>query len=411
MTIDQPVSREHRVQPGTGFAAQLTLLVALAFAIPAQLYLAIPLAGRIEVVFGVDASAAAWTGGAFSLAYAVGFLIFGPLSDRVGRKPVLVVGTLAMAVTTELVTLGHDLTAFAALRALQGFSAATFAPAALAYVADRVPGPRRPVALSLLTTGLLGAGLLGQVFGQFVAGRADWRWAFWPAGVVYALAAGVLWMLLDPVRPAAAQSWRQVLLTMGRLFGSRGPVAVFTAAITVFGGFVAMYAVINSHLRAVFGFDHDELLMVQAVGALGLAVGPLLTRVGVGKEPRFQATLGFLLAATGLSLAQASAVLVAVVAGSVVFVAGISLVVPGLVGTLRDLAPRAAGAAIAVNTFILFVGASLGQLLAAHAAYPLMLGLLTAAVLLAALVVATLACPPTRDPSHERRTRWTPVNL
>ncbi|MEU7203480.1 MFS transporter [Streptomyces sp. NPDC045470] len=388
----------HRRRPG--FSVQLALLVAMAFAIPAQLYLAIPIAGRVRTAYGVDAASAAWTGAAFSFAYAIGFLVFGPLSDRVGRRPVLAAGALATAVITAVTSAAPDFGWFLTGRVLQGFAAATFAPAALAYVTERAPAARRPVALSLLTTGLLGAGIAGQVFGQLMAEHADWRAAFWPAAIVYAVAAAILWRLLPPGSAGSAASAREVAKAASGLVRTKGPAAVFGSALTVFGSFVAFYAVLERELRETSGYDADQLLLVQAVGAVGLLAGPLVNRRFGAKGPRTLAVAGYLTAAAGLLLAllaQATALTGVLIGVSVIFVAGTGLIVPGLVGLLHELAPHARGTAGAVNTFVLFIGASAGQLAAAQLGYRPMLTVLLLATLVAGLTVAVLtrssSCP------------------
>ncbi|GAA2249687.1 MFS transporter [Streptomyces ruber] len=385
-------------QARTGFTVQLVALVAMAFAIPAQLYLAIPVAGGVQRAFGVSAAAAAWTGSAFSLAYAVGFLAFGPLSDRVGRRPVLAFGTLATAAATGAVAVSPGFGWFLAFRVVQGLAAAAFAPVALAYVAEHAPPARRAVALSFLTTGLLGAGVAGQVYGQAVADR--WRLAFWPAALVYAAAAVAFWLLLAPARGRSSASARGVAATLGGLLRHRGTVAVFASALTVFGSFVALYAALNAHLGATAGYDAAGLLGVQALGALGLVAGPVVNRLAGARGPRPLTVAGFVVASAGLLLAQVTAVPAVLLAGTVVFVGGISLVVPGLVGLLHRLVPDAAGAAVSFNTFVLFVGSSLGQLAAAHTGYRTVAAVSAAATLAAACGVAVCTRPPvTRRPS------------
>ncbi|MFC6066170.1 MFS transporter [Streptomyces ochraceiscleroticus] len=370
---------------------QLAALVVMAFAIPAQLYLAIPVAGGIQDAFEVSAGSAAWTGSAFSLAYAVGFLVFGPLSDRVGRRPVLAFGTLATAVATGAVALSPGFGWFLAFRVVQGLAAASFAPVALAHVAEYAPAARRALALSFLTTGLLGAGVAGQVFGQAVADR--WRLAFWPAALVYAVAAAAFWLLLPPAGGRPSTSMRGVVAAMGGLVRNRGAAAVFVSALTVFGSFVALYAALNAHLRSAAGYDAEDLLGVQALGALGLMTAPVVNRLAGTRGPRPLTVVGFSVASAGLLLAQVTAVPAVLLAGTVVFVGGISLVVPGLVGLLHTLAPQASGAAVSLNTFMLFVGSSLGQLAAAHTGYRPLLAALAVATLAAACATAALTRP------------------
>jgi MFS family permease len=77
----------------TPVLAPLAVLVSSALLVLSQLYLAIPLAPIIGEVLGRGGSAAAAAlGTTYALANGLGFLIFGPLSDRYGRKPILVPG-------------------------------------------------------------------------------------------------------------------------------------------------------------------------------------------------------------------------------------------------------------------------------------------------------------------------------
>jgi MFS family permease len=96
-------SRAPVVPVGGLTGVQVVPLVALALFVPAQLYLAIPLSPTFGEVFGVDDAAAVWAGSAFAIAYAVGFLVFGPLSDQVGYRPTLIAYTVGLVAAAVLV--------------------------------------------------------------------------------------------------------------------------------------------------------------------------------------------------------------------------------------------------------------------------------------------------------------------
>src|SRR5918995_1965519 len=150
--------------------APLAVLVSCALLVLGQLYLAITLAPVIrEVLEGSAEATAAALGTTYALAYGLGFMIFGPLSDRYGRKPILVPGMVVLAIATAGLAAAWSLPVVAVLRFVQGFVAASFAAAALAYVGEALPPRWRPTGIGAISTAFLTAGILGQVYAQAVA--------------------------------------------------------------------------------------------------------------------------------------------------------------------------------------------------------------------------------------------------
>lgn len=99
-----------------------------------------------------------------------GLILFGNLSDRVGRKPVLLLGLLLSAASATLFLFAGSLAPIYAGRVVSGLSAGIFTGTATAYVIDLAPGGRRRLAsfvavfanLGGLGTGTLLSGLIGQ---------------------------------------------------------------------------------------------------------------------------------------------------------------------------------------------------------------------------------------------------------
>src|SRR4029450_6076136 len=85
----------------------LIVLISCALLVLMQFYVAIPLVPVLGEAFGGgQPAAAAALGTTYGLAYALGFLIFGPLSDRYGRKQILVPGMAVLAIATAGLALG-----------------------------------------------------------------------------------------------------------------------------------------------------------------------------------------------------------------------------------------------------------------------------------------------------------------
>ena len=137
----QPPSPDHTPEyPAT--TSTVVFLVATALVVLTQLYLAIPLIAPVGRGLGGDATLALST--AFSLCYASGFLIWGPISDRYGRKKILLCGMTLLILTTACCAMAPNLPTLGVLRGLQGFSAASFAPSPWPTLPRRYRSPAAP---------------------------------------------------------------------------------------------------------------------------------------------------------------------------------------------------------------------------------------------------------------------------
>lgn len=341
--------------------APLTVLVSCALLVLIQLYLAIPLAPVVGEVLGGDGAPAALVT-AYSLAYALGFLIFGPLSDRYGRKAILVPGMAALAIATAALAAASSLPVMAILRGAQGLLAASFAAAALAYVGEALPPRWRSVGIGAISTAFLVAGIVGQVYAQAVALTLGWRWVFALAAPAFALATVALaTVLVEPARSGPPASLAQKYRELGALAVRRELVLPYAACCTVLLSFVAMYAALGPLLEIQFGLDESNVLLVRLAGLPAMALAPfagwLVGRLGAPPV----AVAGFVLAAAGLA-AQAVTVsaLWALVIASVVFVAGIATIVPSVIALVGGRGGSTRAGALGLCGLAIFVGASLG---------------------------------------------------
>ena len=185
MSPDQHPDVAHSPEPSSQSTARSTApvhpagssttatLVVTALLVLTQLYAAIPLLKPISAQLHGSATFALST--AFSLTYAAGFLIWGPVSDHYGRRRIMALALGILIVSTACCALAPSLPALAILRAVQGLSASGFAPVALAHLSEAPAPTRRARAIGAMSTSFLVAGIAGQVLASLVALHLGWR--------------------------------------------------------------------------------------------------------------------------------------------------------------------------------------------------------------------------------------------
>ncbi|UJP10953.1 MFS transporter [Microbacterium sp. KUDC0406] len=387
-------------RPASAFPATTAAVVALvvtALFVLTQLYAAIPLIAPISADLGGDSTFALST--AFSLSYAIGFLIWGPLADQYGHRRVLMIGLAALAATTLGTALSSTLPALGTLRALQGFTAASFAPVALAYLAEAVHPRRRPLAIGAMSTAFLVAGVAGQVLASTVALAIGWPWVFGLSGAILVVClGGVAVMLAEPQRPLRAGRLAQQFAALARVARMPRMLLLAVAHLTLLLGFVAMYTAVGPHVETL-GLDAAQVIWLRLAGLPGmfaaLAVGPLARRLGTDGVAR----LGFAIGAAGLvAEALLSASLVGIAATSLIYVVGVALAIPAMITLFGETAAPQRAGGMALNGFVLFLGASLGPLVAAIGVpFPALLSRLAGLALLAVLSLTVFARPRRDD--------------
>jgi DHA1 family multidrug resistance protein-like MFS transporter len=242
--------------------------------------------------------------------YAVMRLIFGPiwgsLSDRVGRKPILMIGVLGYGITMVGFGLATQLWMMFLARILAGALSSATAPTTMAYISDSTSEEDRGGGMGMLGA----AGGLGAIFGPAMGGLLAERslsLPFFVAAGMSVLALILIALLLPESLPRSDRSPRttdQPIFDLRAwwkaLFSPIGSLLVLVFLVT--GGLMIFYGVLGLYALERFGYGTDEvgaiftiLGLVSAIGQ-GLLVGPLTKRFG---DPMV-IKVGFLLSAAGL---------------------------------------------------------------------------------------------------------------
>lgn len=377
----------------------IALLAAACIPMVGQMYSVLALLGPMADDLGSTPHALTWVSTAFAIAYAVGFLAAGALCERFGPRATITWGLVATAATTALVAAAPTPETAIALRALQGLTTATLAPAAFAYVGEHIRPAHRPAAMTAVSGAALASAPVMQIAAQGIASVADWRAVFLAGAAAILAAAPAAWAVLH--RPQrAGRPLLGAFAAMPGLFLQPRLAALFAATATLLGGFVAVYTAVTIAGPPEIAGDDGALLVLRASALPAMVAVPLLA----GLLGRWSAGVR---AVAGLALAALSVLATAVVGGGavglgavlLVFTAAILVAAPALVQGIGEHAgPERRGMGTAMYAFSMFVGAGIGPQLAAGAAGLGFAGIamVVAGVLALGAILAALARRPAR---------------
>ncbi len=345
----------------------IIILTLSALIVVSQLYIPIPLTSVFSDYFAVKQSVAIWIGSSFGFAYALGFLILGPLSDRFGRRTLLIPGLFLLGVITFLIGFATSFANMIFLRIIQGFVAATFAPAALAYVGEQLAVDWRATAIACVSTGFMTAGVLGQLYASEIDAIWNWKMIFWSLGMIYIVFSILTTCFLVEnrnIKSNIKMNLRSFYLAMPDHLKNINLLLAYLCSFLLLLSFVAMYSGLYPYLVDSYQFNPSHLFSVRMWGLAGMVVAPFsglfIKKFGSRKVLLF----GFLLTAISILLEGYIHSSNFVVFATIPFVAGVAVSAPALISNISTHAVQAKGAAISLYTFVLFIGAGIGPFLA-----------------------------------------------
>ena len=333
----------------------------------------IPALPALAQSLGVPVSAAQFTLTTYFIGVAAGQILWGPLSDRFGRKPVMLAGLLIMLAASLMAALVHSIAAVSVARLAQGLGMASGALIGRTIVRDLHSHEQAARLLARMTIVFSVVPIAAPLAGALLVAAADWQSIFVGMAVVAVILLACVAGLREtapPERPPVDLG--SILQTFSGILGDRRFLAPFLLILCAQVGVLAWVS--NSAFTLIRGLGQSPMAfsLMFALAMLGQVSGSwassrLVLRLGIARLLRAGVLLMLAAGATGAALAWLGAGhWLAVVLPFMIFLFGTALIVPNAIAAALTPFPAAAGSASSLIGAIGFAaGALISTLLGA----------------------------------------------
>ena len=274
MNVEQNIKKQKIL----GMKGTILFITLMNMFIPLSIDLYLPALPTMSSYFGVSNALINLTLVSFYLFFAIGTLFWGPISDKYGRKPVLVVGSVLYVAASFVCAISFSVYMLIAARILHGIAAGAVIAVSMALIKDCFAGKQRETILAIVQSVGGVAPMIAPVLGAILLQFTDWRGSFVVLTLIGALCL-LLSLAYQETLPEEERYHGTIvgslgrLVTVGKNVGFLVPCLIFSLYSLAFMGYIAM----NSYIYIdYFGLDEQTYSYFYAVNAALSTIGPML---------------------------------------------------------------------------------------------------------------------------------------
>lgn len=323
---------------------------------PLSIDSSLPALPAIAVALQATSAFVQWTLSAFLIGFAAGQVVLGPMSDRLGRRPVLLGGTALFVLAGVGCSLATSIDMLVLMRMLQGVGACAGAVVSRGIVIDLFSGRTAVSKQSVLASSSTVAMLCAPVLGGIVLTAFGWRvnYGILPlSGIVLGLCTVIfLPETLNAAEFARTQPTLGLLISYAHVLRDPNAIGFALLNATTFGGMFAYISGSSLVFIGAFGVSPSMFGLLFAAAALALLAGSTLSVFAVKQmSPRLlrRAGLAVLAAATMVLIAAATlGGLPILLIGLASFTFACGIILPNATAAAMASRPEISGAASGV---------------------------------------------------------------
>ncbi|NLT13173.1 MAG: multidrug effflux MFS transporter [Clostridiales bacterium] len=254
----------------------LFFLVLLSAFVPLSTDLYLPALPTMTKYFNVPGVLTNLTIILFFLFYSVASLVWGPLSDKYGRRPILLIGLIGYTAASLLCAVSTSVYMLIVCRVLQAIGAGAAAATSTAIIKDVYTGRSLEKKIATIQTISVITPVVAPMLGALLLKLTDWRGAFYTQAIIGVVVVVITIMFTETIQQKGSGN---ILKTMGRLFvvlrdkRFTALLVIFSASSVTFMAYISVSAYIY---QDIFGLSEQMYSYLFSFNAAMMFVGPIL---------------------------------------------------------------------------------------------------------------------------------------
>ena len=364
------------------------ILGLLSMLMPLAIDMYLPSMPTIARDFGVTEGDVQMTLNSYLIGFAAGQLVYGPMADALGRKPVILGGTLIFALASAGCAMSQDIGTFIGMRGLHGFAAAAASVVINALMRDMFTKDEFSRSMSFVVLVMTVAPLLAPIMGGMMMLWFSWHAIFWTIMIAALIAALLVLFFIRETLPKERRQPFRLRIMLGQfvtLFRQKRVLCYMVASGFSFAGMFSFLSAGSFVYIQLYGLTELEFGYCFALNIVFLFI---MTTINSRYVRRFGA-LNML--RTWLVLAASADLgFVALMIGVACYVGNIAMITSNAMAVILDDYPHMAGTASSLAGVLRFgIGAGVGAVVASFnmtTVWP-MVGAMALCILIAASLV------------------------
>ncbi|HCR3228189.1 TPA: Bcr/CflA family multidrug efflux MFS transporter [Morganella morganii] len=374
------------------------ILGLLSMLMPLAIDMYLPSMPTIARDFGVTEGDVQMTLNSYLIGFAAGQLVYGPMADALGRKPVILGGTLIFALASAGCAMSQDIGTFIGMRGLHGFAAAAASVVINALMRDMFTKDEFSRSMSFVVLVMTVAPLLAPIMGGMMMLWFSWHAIFWTIMIAALIAALLVLFFIRETLPKERRQPFRLRIMLGQfvtLLRQKRVLCYMVASGFSFAGMFSFLSAGSFVYIQLYGLTELEFGYCFALNIVFLFI---MTTINSRYVRRFGALnmlrtglVVQLLAGCWLVLAASADLgFVALMIGVACYVGNIAMITSNAMAVILDDYPHMAGTASSLAGVLRFgIGAGVGAVVASFnmtTVWP-MVGAMALCILIAASLV------------------------